>query len=143
MSIDSFDFLETIIDSLSGGVAVGHKQRGLVMFNSAARELLGQRITDAPRGPVRWLLTTVSITLVQIRFFPTDELPMVQALKGKTLRGPRDPRAQPAIPHGRVITADAYPIAGDLGVVVFRDHDLREKFRAPGSSRCQRSRGSR
>jgi signal transduction histidine kinase/ActR/RegA family two-component response regulator len=110
--------LEVIIDSLSEGVAVGHRDRGLILFNTAARELLGSPLTSS--GSDQWaeyygLYLPDGDTLC-----PHDLLPMVQALAGKTVRG-----QELLVKNGgttvRIINADSNPISPELGIVVFRD----------------------
>ncbi len=110
--------LEVIIDSLSEGVAVGHRDRGLILFNTAARELLGSPLTSS--GSDQWaeyygLYLPDGDTLC-----PHDLLPMVQALAGKTVRG-QELLVKSGGATVRVITADSNPISAELGIVVFRD----------------------
>ncbi len=111
--------LELTIDTLSEGVAVGHKNGGIVLFNSAARELMGFGI--AKEAQAKWsehygIFYADGRTLV-----PPHELAMVQALAGKTVKDFEMVIRNAALPQGRNISANAYPIPPDMAVVVFRD----------------------
>lgn len=108
--------LELIIDGLSEGVAVGHRDGGLVLFNSAAREM-GFSVTKEPRE--KWsqhygIFYPDGKTLV-----PKEDLPMCHALAGKTISDfEMVIRNQKGT---RIISADAHPIPPEMGVVVFKD----------------------
>ena len=120
--------LDAIIRSMGDGVVVADAQMQFSVFNPSAERIVGVGATDRP--PDEWtdlygLFYPDAVTPV-----PTDELPLVRAVRGETVEDQRVFIRNARIPEGVYISVNASPVrsgSGEVvgGVAVFRDITAR------------------
>ena len=121
--------LDAIIRSMGDGVAVADAQMRFSVFNPSAERIIGIGITDRP--PDEWtdlygLFFPDAVTPV-----PTDELPLVRAVRGETVEDQRLFIRNARLPDGAYISVNASPVRSESGevvggVAVFRDVTARQ-----------------
>jgi PAS domain S-box-containing protein len=116
--------LQSILDSMSSGVAVANRQGRFVLFNRAAEEILGMGAVEA--GFEHWPEVYGILRPDGLTPFPAEEQPIVRALAGETTGTVEMVIRNPRRPDGLYITVTARPWLdedGSLlgGVAVFRD----------------------
>jgi PAS domain S-box-containing protein len=124
---------EAVFRSLSEGVALAGADGKLILFNAAAEKLLGMgvRQVEAPF----WTETYGIFHPDGVTPFPPEQLPLAQALEGKTVRDTELFIRNPNVPGGVWISVSGAPIKDDLGqilggAVVFHDISERKKMAA-------------
>lgn len=125
--------LQSVLDSIADGVVVADSNGALVMYNPAARQLLGL----APRGrdagpPDAWAQTFGLYLPDGSAPFPTERLPLVLALGGQSVDAAELLVRNPNRPEGLLISVDARPLRGPDGslqgaVAAFRDITARRR----------------
>ncbi|HUD71428.1 MAG TPA: ATP-binding protein [Dongiaceae bacterium] len=120
--------LESILDSMSDGIAVADARGHLRMFNPAAADLLGLGPIDAPPGewPQRYGFHEAD----KVTPFPPDRLPLVRAIHGESVDDQELYVSRPGGPEGLWLSINSRPIrdaAGEVtgGVSVLRDVSRR------------------
>jgi PAS domain S-box-containing protein len=116
--------LQSILDSMSSGVAVANRQGCFVLFNRAAEEILGMGAVET--GFEHWPEVYGLFRPDGLTPFPAEEQPIVRALAGETTGAVEMVIRNPRRPDGLHITVNARPWLdedGSLlgGVAVFRD----------------------
>ncbi|HVS09796.1 MAG TPA: ATP-binding protein [Planctomycetota bacterium] len=116
--------LQSILDSMSSGVAVANRQGRFVLFNRAAEEILGMGAVES--GFEHWPEAYGIFRPDGLTPFPAEEQPIVLALAGETRGAVEMVIRNPRRPDGLYITVTARPWLdedGSLlgGVAVFRD----------------------
>ncbi len=91
--------LQSVLDSMAEGLVAADEQGKFVIWNPAAEKILGMGATDLPSQ--EWtehygLFLTDTVTP-----FPTDQLPMVRAIRGEVSTTEMFVR-NPKIARGRV-----------------------------------------
>lgn len=102
-----YQFLEKVIESLPEGVVVADNQMNFVIFNKAAERVLG--IGNENVDQEEWVDLYGCFKLDGTKF-KTEELPIVQASKGKTLHDLRMLIKNQYYPKGVYISVNAGPI---------------------------------
>ena len=112
-----------VMDSLGDGVGVVDAAGRFLLTNPAGRRLLGD--TDHVNGPDRWQELYGLFKPDGRTPFPTDELPVVRALRGEVADGVELVIRNRQRPEGILVSVDGRPLdpgAGQHGAVaVFRD----------------------
>jgi PAS domain S-box-containing protein len=116
--------LQSILDSMADGVVVADRNGEFMLFNRAAERMLGIGSTDSP--PEQWTERYGLYRLDGITPHPTDELPLVRAIRGESADGVELFILNRNLPEGILISVNARPFKGDDGalhggVAVFRD----------------------
>jgi PAS domain S-box-containing protein len=116
--------LELILDSLGEGVIVADKTGKIILFNPMAEKIAGQSADDTHYG--EWSETHGIYCGDGVTLFPSDQLPLVRAIRGEATDEVEMFMQNPNIPDGVFLRATGRPLYGrhnELvgGVVVFRD----------------------
>ena len=129
---DQSQLLETILDNMGEGIVVGDASGRLVFFNASAERIIGKGFTtDTP--PDQWSETYGVFDPDGERLVPTDELPLVRALRGESTDGFEALVRNEKRPDGALVRASARPLrnpeTGKItsGMVVFQDITRQEK----------------
>jgi signal transduction histidine kinase/CHASE1-domain containing sensor protein len=124
--------LTAVLDSASDGVGVVDGQGGFLMHNPAAMEILG--VPPSPGGPETWQDHYGIFLPDGSAPFPTEELPMTQALAGRRVEQVPMMIRNQAHPEGMVISVSAQPLDPSGGrsgaVTVFRDITALREYEA-------------
>jgi PAS domain S-box-containing protein len=123
------NILESVFNSMDEGVVVSDEHGHFVMFNSAAENILG--IGPVPSGPEAWVAQYGVYTPDMVTPFPTEELPLVKALKGEKSGDTEMYIENPQVERGRWISVSGRPLLDEDekvmgGVVVVRDITQRK-----------------
>lgn len=116
--------LRSILDSMSDGVVVADEHGSFLEFNPAAERILGLGRRDVP--PEQWA-REYGIYLPDRRsLYPTDELPLVRAIRGEDVERERLYVCRPGSEEGRWISVNASALRDQTGairggVAMFRD----------------------
>lgn len=123
--------LQSVLDNMADGVVVADEKGKFLFFNPAAKQILGVGLTDT--RPDAWA-DCYGVHLPDKQTpCPTEQLPLVQAIRGKTVDGAELWVSHPNVPDGVWISQNARPLRGadgtvQGGVVVF--HDVSQRKRA-------------
>lgn len=123
--------LQSVLDSMADGVVVADEQGKFMLFNPAAERTLGVGPIDMPAET--WAERYGVYQSDKTTLYPTEHLPLAQAIRGQTVDAVEMWVRNPAIPEGVWISANARPLRGADGrvrggVVVFRDVSQRKRF---------------
>ena len=107
--------MDAIFNSISDGVIVANKDGKYVLFNKAAREIVGQDITDVhiPQASEKFGLLRPESKA----FYPVDELPLARAVKGEYADNVEILIRNPQVPDGVHTSISGRPIFDEKGVV--------------------------
>ncbi len=116
--------METIFNSISDGVVVADENGNFTIFNPSAERIVGIGMTDT--GPDQWADQYGIFFSDQVTPFPTDDLPLVRAIRGEASDEMEMFIRNPKIPEGAYISVSGRPLRDDSGmtkggVIVFRD----------------------
>src|SRR5258708_18425931 len=122
------ELLQLILGSIADGVVVADSNGKFLLFNAAAEQVLGVGATDA--APDQWsdrYGTYLPDTLTQ---YPSDQLPLVRAMRGESVDAVEVFIRNANVPKGRLLSIAGRPLKGadgalQGGVVVF--HDITER----------------
>ncbi|MFB9895619.1 ATP-binding protein [Planobispora takensis] len=122
--------LAAVLDSVGDGVGVIDEKGRFLLYNPAAREILG--IDHDPYDIEEWQRRYGAFTPDGSAPIPTGELPVMRALTGRKVERASMMIRHPGRPEGAVISVSAQPLdpaAGQAGAVaVF--HDITDRTRA-------------
>jgi len=124
------DLLQLILASVADGVVVADTNGKFLLFNEAAERFIGVGATDA--GPDRWSQQYGTFRPDGITVFPSNELPLVRAMRGESVDAVELFIRNANVPEGRLLSITGRPLKsadGILkgGVVVLRDITERKK----------------
>lgn len=116
--------LRTVLESMLEGVIVADMAGRMLIFNQAARRLLGQDATDA--GPDKWSQIYGLFRADGETPYPSDELPLSRALRGETVHNDEVVIRTPTRPDNRHVSASGRALHSATGeqigaLVVFHD----------------------
>ena len=133
------DTMETIFNSISDGVVVADQHGQFVMFNPSAERIVGVGATETP--PEQWTDRYGVFFTDKTTPIPTDELPLVRAIRGEEIEQEDLFIRNERIPEGAYLSVSGRPMRDQQGnanggVIVFRDvtrqteadHALMEAF---------------
>ncbi|MCY4587492.1 MAG: PAS domain S-box protein [Bryobacterales bacterium] len=124
---DRTRLMETVFDNMDEGVAVFDAEGGMLFFNPGAERIIGLGAMES--GPDEWSDLYGAFYPDRKTRVPTDQLPLVRALRGETtdgleifVRNDRNREGSYVSAKGRFITSDE-GAGGTVkaGVVVFSD----------------------
>lgn len=123
--------METVINSISDGVVVADESGNFMFFNESAERIVGIGQTDT--GPDQWTDRYGIFFNDRETPFPTEELPLVQAIRGESVDEVEMFIRNRNVPEGVYISVSGRPLHDDSGlakggVIAFRD--VTERIRA-------------
>jgi sigma-B regulation protein RsbU (phosphoserine phosphatase) len=121
---DQAKVLESVIECLPDGVIVTDRSGRFLIFNKAAKQILGTRPRDGP--PTDWARTYGYFLPDGVTLYPNDQLPLARALRGEEVSDAEIFVCNEQVPDGRWIKASALPWRDETDVtrgalLVFRD----------------------
>jgi PAS domain S-box-containing protein len=121
--------LQSILNSMGEGVVVADENGNFLLFNSAAEEILGMGPTDT--APTEWTQRYNLFMPDQATPYPSDQLPLVRAIRGETVRDVEIFVRHPTAGNITII-ATGTPLKDEEhvqrgGVAVFRDITQRKR----------------
>ena len=133
------DTMETIFNSISDAVVVADADGKFVMFNPTAERIIGLGATETT--PDEWTERYGVFFVDKVTPVPTEELPLVRAIRGESIEQEDLFIRNERIPEGAFISVSGRPMRdrrgnANGGVIVFRDvtrqteadHALMEAF---------------
>ena len=116
--------LDAIIRSMGDGVVVADAHARFTLFNPSAERIVGIGLTDRP--PDEWTDLYGVFYADGVTPVPTDQLPVVRAVRGETVEALRLFIRNARVPDGVYISVNASPVRSESGqvvggVAVFRD----------------------
>ncbi len=116
--------METVFNSISDGVVVTDEEGIFLLVNPSAERIVGLGVTETI--PDEWAEEYGTFYPDQVTPFPSDQLPLVHAIQGKStdgvdlfIRNPENPDGSFINVHGRPLQDQENVVKG--GVIVFRD----------------------
>ncbi len=127
------ELMETIFTCISDGVVVADENGAFTIFNPSAERIVGIGSTDT--GPDQWSDQYGIFFPDRVTPVPTEEVPLVRALKGQSTDEMDLFIRNPEVPEGVYLSVNGRPLRDDDGeakggVVIFRDvteHVLAEE----------------
>jgi hypothetical protein len=125
------ELLQLILTSIADGVVVADSSGKFLLFNEAAQKFLGTGATET--GPSTWSDRYGTYLPDTITPYPSNELPLVRAMRGESVDAVEVFIRNRKVPEGRLLSITGRPLRrGDAslvgGVVVL--HDITERKRA-------------
>ncbi|MBR8830806.1 MAG: Sensor histidine kinase RcsC [Chroococcopsis gigantea SAG 12.99] len=119
------ELLQTILNSIDDAVVACNLQGSMFLINPSATKMLGELIENSP-DPLSWTDHYGIFEVDGVTPILYESIPLVQALKGKSIRRAEQFLRNSRIPEGCYIEVTANPIRnpqGELlgGISVFRD----------------------
>ncbi|MDB6151775.1 MAG: histidine kinase [Chthoniobacteraceae bacterium] len=127
---DQTCILQSILDSMGDGVIVANEQGEFILFNPAAKEILG---IDAIEGGIEHWAKQYGMYLPdQCTLYPAEELPLSKALRGESVDKAEIFMLHSKRPQGFWLSVTARPLTDQTGlarggVAVFSDFTARKK----------------
>jgi len=124
------ELLQLILESIADGVVVADSNGKFLLFNTAAERVLGIGATDAT--PDQWSDRYGSYLPDAVTLYPSDELPLVRAMRGENVDAAEVFIRNAKVPEGRLLSITGRPLRGENGalrggVVVFHDITLQKR----------------
>src|SRR5713226_4455493 len=125
------ELLQLILGSIADGVVVADANGKFLLFNAAAEHIVGIGATDA--APDQWSDRYGSYLPDAVTLYPSNELPLVRAMRGERFDAVEVFIRNANVPDGRLLSIRGGALRGEDGalqggVVVF--HDITERKRA-------------
>jgi len=116
--------METIFNSISDGVVVADENGNFTVFNPSAERMVGVGRTDT--SPDQWTDRYGIFFPDRETIIPTEELPLVRAIRGEASDEVEMFIRNPRVPEGVYISVSGRPLHDESGitqggVIVFRD----------------------
>ncbi|MCX6543005.1 MAG: SpoIIE family protein phosphatase [Acidobacteria bacterium] len=117
-------FLTALLDSINDGVIVADLDGRFLIFNAAARRILGQGPLQVPIS--KWTASYGAFLDDMVTPYPPERLPLARALRGETVAESSVFIRNGDESDGVWLSINASPLRGDAGevtggVIVFRD----------------------
>ena len=132
--------LQLILDNLADGVAVADLSGRFLFINPAARLIPGfDQLGDRVLSPEQWSADYGLFLPDQVTPYPTDQLPLVRAMRGEEVRGGEVFVRRGDQTEGTWLSVNARPLrdeSGSLrgGVAVFRNISARRRAERRGAA---------
>jgi len=122
--------LQSILDSMSDGVIVADEEGRFILVNPAAEEILRVQLSDAPTD--EWASRYGFYLPDMVTPYPTDQFPLVQAIRGQAVGAADVFVSHARAPEGIWISLNATPLKDEEGVLhngvaVFRDITVHKR----------------
>ncbi|MDZ4278180.1 MAG: ATP-binding protein [Dehalococcoidia bacterium] len=129
--VEQTQILQSVLDSMTEGVAVVDEQGAFLVFNPAAERMTG--LGPVAVDPSEWQKTYGAYRPDMVSPFPTEELPLIRAMGGEETDGVEMFLRNDSIPDGVHVSLTGRPLrdaSGRVkgGMVVF--HDMTQQKRA-------------
>ena len=116
--------LEVAMQQVAEGVVIADRKGTFVFWNEAARRIIGTGPLAGP--PSEWSATFGCFLPDKVTPYPSDQLPLVRAIRGEPVREAEMFIRNPNNPEGSWISVNSVPLRGangepSGGVIVFRD----------------------
>jgi signal transduction histidine kinase len=126
---DQTRILESILSSMSDGVVVADENGRFTVFNSAAEKIVGIGALDA--APETWAERYGAFLPDTVTPYPTDQLPLVRAIRGEAVDQVEQFIRNEQLPHGVWLSVSGRALRDESGVskggvVVFQDVTARK-----------------
>lgn len=130
---DARSIQESVLESIAEGVVIADRDGKFILFNPAARRILGMGATST--GPAEWSRTYGTFHPDAVTPFAADELPLARAIRGEISHDAEMFVRNAGVPDGVFIRISGNPIRsfdGSLrgGVVVLHDVGQQKKAEA-------------
>ena len=124
------DLMQLILGSITDGVVVADTNGKFLLFNAAAERFVGIGATDT--SPDQWSRQYGSFLPDGVTLFPSNELPLVRAMRGESVDPVELFIRNANVPEGRLLSITGGPLrSGDGtlkgGVVVLHDITLQKR----------------
>src|SRR5713101_4540924 len=124
------ELLQLILGSIADGVVVADANGKFLLFNAAAEHIVGIGATDA--APDQWSDRYGSYLPDAVTLYPSNELPLVRAMRGESFDAVEIFIRNAKVPDGRLLSITGRPLRGEEGalrggVVVFHDITLQKR----------------
>ena len=124
------DLMQLILGSITDGVVVADTNGKFLLFNAAAERFVGIGATDT--SPDQWSRQYGSFLPDGVTLFPSNELPLVRAMRGESVDRVELFVRNANVPEGRLLSITGGPLrSGDGtlkgGVVVLHDITLQKR----------------
>ena len=124
------ELLQLILESIADGVVVADSNGKFLLFNAAAEQVLGIGATDT--RPDQWSDRYGTYLPDAVTVYPSDELPLVRAMRGENVDAAEVFIRNAKVPDGRLLSITGRPLRGEHGslrggVVVFHDITLQKR----------------
>jgi PAS domain S-box-containing protein len=118
------------LGSLSEGVVVADPQGRFLLFNEAARRMVGMGSTDT--GPTSWPEVYGCFLPDGVTPYPADRLPLVLAIRGERTDDAEMLVRNPRVPEGVRLSVSGMPLRDERGVlhggvITYRDVTARRR----------------
>ncbi len=125
------ELLQLILGSIADGVVVADANGKFLLFNAAAEQVVGVGATDTT--PDQWSDRYGTYLPDTATPYPSNELPLVRAMRGENVDAVELFIRNAKVPDGRLLSITGRPLRGEDGtlrggVVVL--HDITERKRA-------------
>ncbi len=107
--------LQSILDSMSDGVIVADEAGRFILFNPAAEEILHCRLSDVPTH--EWADRYGFYLPDMATPYPTDQFPLVQAIRGQAVDAAEIFVCHANAPEGIWLSVNATPLKDEEGVL--------------------------
>jgi PAS domain S-box-containing protein len=127
---DQSSLLRSILDSMGDGVSVANEKGELLIVNPAGERIVGLGVT--PGDYRNWTATYGLYLPDQATPYPTEDLPVVRAIRGESCDHVEMFVRNPNVPEGRWLSVTARPLTDKSGVIrggvaVFSDVTARKR----------------
>jgi PAS domain S-box-containing protein len=125
------ELLQLILESIADGVVVADSNGRFLLFNAAAEQIVGVGATDT--NPDQWSDRYGTYLPDGLTPYPSDELPLVRAMRGESIDAVEVFVRNAKVPDGRLLSITGRPLRGEDGVLrggVVVLHDVTERKRA-------------
>ena len=124
------DLLQLILGSVTDGVVVADTNGKFLLFNAAAERFIGIGATDV--SPDQWSQQYGTFRPDGVTVFPSNELPLVSAMRGENVDAVEVFIRNANMPDGRLLSITGRPLKGEDGtlkggVVVLHDITLQKR----------------
>ena len=124
------EILESILGSMADGVVVADENGKFLLFNDSAEQMVGLGATDTSHD--QWADRYGSYLPDAVTPYPSNDLPLVRAMRGQNVDAVEVFIRNPKVPEGRLLSITGRPLTDQNGtrggVVVL--HDITFKKRA-------------
>uniref|UniRef100_UPI003FD8C1B4 response regulator n=1 Tax=Candidatus Uabimicrobium helgolandensis TaxID=3095367 RepID=UPI003FD8C1B4 len=124
------ELLQLVLESMGEGVIFADVEGNIKLFNKAAKKFTGGEVNS--NNPKKWQEQYGIFFPDKITPFPSDKLPLFQAIKGISPKPTEMVIRNQSLPKGIHVIATASPVKSNKelkgGVVVFRDITERKKL---------------
>src|SRR6267378_959475 len=124
------DLLQLILGSVTDGVVVADTNGKFLLFNAAAERFIGIGATDV--SPDQWSQQYGTFRPDGVTVFPSNELPLVSAMRGENVDAAEVFIRNANMPDGRLLSITGRPLKGEDGtlkggVVVLHDITVQKR----------------